>query len=336
MRKVLLLALFVLAGSALALDYQTALSLSNERPTVISARLKFQDASDQLNRVSSDPLALRLDRLKASQEKELAEAELRLATISACSEISSAYTHVLDAESQVALAEKALELAEKGLQIARLRFEKGGASRQDVVAAEISLQDARNRLEAAKNGAQLARSQLVSLLGVEAGTDSLQPTPTIETPDWEEVLKSLEKHPDWLKAHHAAALAATALDLLDPSYASPAQLENARVNSERAAKGAVEAERGLKLRTERLWNSVADKRQTAGLAGEKLRKANEDLSIARKRFEAGLISEIALMQAELQQSQAQLENDAAQHALLAANWALFEATSWLPEICHAR
>jgi len=337
MKKILLFALAILAGPALALDYQTALSLAAQRPTVISARLKLDDAEAQLRRTIADPLALRLDRLKAQQNRDLAAAELRQARIHACAEISTAYSRLLDAEAQLKLAERGLALAERGLEITRLRLKKGGASEQELTVAEINLQEAKDRLQSASNGVELARSQLVSLLGVEAGTDSLEPTPTMATPAWDDLLRALETHPDWLKPHQAAELAATAHDLLDPSYAAPAQIENARVNMERAAKGAAEAERGLKIRAEMRWNEVTTKEQALELAGEKLQKARDDLAIARKRFDAGLISEFALQQVEMQEAQAALAHLVAEHDLLASQWALFEATGWLPpEVCDER
>jgi len=336
MNKAVLLALTIFAGSAMALDYQSALGAYSQRPTVVSAQLKLQDAERQLQQTEADPLALRLDLLKARQNLELSQAELQLASIKACSEISGAYTHVLDAEAQVKLAEEGLSLAEKGLEAARLRLEKGGASQQDVLAAEINLQEAKNRLAAAKDGAALARNQLVSLLGEDAAKASLEPAPALEPPSFDDLLAALANHPDWLKPHQAVALASAAYDLLDPSYAAPSQIDSARVNLERARKGAAEAERGLKLRLEQRWNDVVSKQKNADLAAEKLRKASDDYDVAQKRYEAGLISELALRQAALQLHQAQLEYDVAEHSLLAADWALFEAAAWMPEICDAQ
>jgi len=336
MNKAVLLTLTIFAGSAMALDYQSALTTHSQRPTVVSAQLKLQDAKRQLQQTEADPLALRLDLLKARQNLELSQAELQLASIRACSEISSAYTRVLDAQAQVKLAEESLSLAEKGLEVARLRLKKGGASQQDVLAAEINLQEAKNHLAVAKDGATLARSQLVSLLGKDAEKAELKPAPVLKSPPLKDLFASLAKHPDWLKPHQAVALASAAYDLLDPSYAAPSQIDGARVNLERAQEGAAEAERGLKLRLEQRWNDVAGKQKSVDLAAKKLHKAKDDFDVAQKRYEAGLISELALRQAALQQHRAQLEYDAAEHALLAADWALFEAAAWIPEICDAQ
>ncbi|WP_457630034.1 TolC family protein [Oceanithermus sp.] len=330
MRKYVVFALLVLSFAAGALDYGSAVSLAKERPPVKSAYLKLQDADAQLARTQADPLALKLDLIKARQERDLAEAEYRLALIRAGSEISAAYTRVLDAEAQLELARQGLDLAKQGLQIAELRYEKGGASSQDVTSARINLQSAENRFKTARSGAELARSQLVSLLGMEAGSDALEPAPLLDPPGWDALLKSLASHPDWLKPHQAEELARAAYKLLDPSYASPAQIENARTNMERAAKGAAEAERGLRLRLEQRWNDVAARRRDLELADESLQKARADLEIARKRFEAGLISSFALQNAELQTKQAALERDVAEHALLASVWSLYEAANWLP------
>ena len=322
-----ILALLVLVSSALALDYPQALQRAEERPPVVTARLQLQDARDQLARTESDPLALKLDRLKARQAVELAEAQLRLARVQARAEISAAYTQVLDAEAQRGLAREALAVAEKALAITRLRYEKGGATSQELTQAELGLADAQNRLEQAEKGVALARSRLASLLGGLAEDEPLAPAPELAVPTWEEVEAALSGHPDALRARQAVELARAARELLDPSYAPLAQIESAELAIERAQNGLREAERGLRLRAEARWQELDAKRRALELSEQKLAQAEEDLAIARARYEAGLIAEFALMQTQLKTAQARLERLTAYHAYLGAAWSLAESVA---------
>ncbi len=331
-----ILSLLVLVSSALALDYPQALQRAEERPPVATARLQLQDARDQLARTESDPLALKLDRLKARQAVGLAEAQLRLARIQAQAEISAAYTQVLDAEAQRELAREALAVAEKALAITRLRYEKGGATSQELTQAELGLADAQNRLKQAEEGAVLARSRLASLLDRFAEDEPLASAPELAVPTWKEVEAALAQHPDALRARQGVELARAARELLDPSYAPLAQIESAELAIKRAQNGLREAERGLRLRAEARWQELDAKRRALELSERKLAQAEEDLTIARARYEAGLVSEFALMQVGLKATQARVERDVAYHAYLGAAWSLAESVALPLEVVHAQ
>src|SRR5690606_30557219 len=110
MRRPILAIVLAIVANANALDLAEAWRSVPARPDAITTRLELITAESALLRVESDPLALRLDRLRATQEVELLRAQHRHALLTALQQIAEAYTSVLQAREQVALAQAGLEL----------------------------------------------------------------------------------------------------------------------------------------------------------------------------------------------------------------------------------
>lgn len=336
MRAAAVLLVFALTALGHAIGYADALFRASERPPVESARFELSDAEAQWKRLQNDPDALRIDRLKARQRLELARAQLRLEEVRAAAEISRAYTQVLDAESGYALARLGLELADRNLKIARLRYVKGGISRQALRDAELAYGDAASRLRKADEARSLARTQLTSLIGAVARFGDLEPPGEPVVPTLNTVYLSLNEHPDRLRMQQNVELAETALALLDPSYAPRAQIEAAELQLAKARDGLSEVVRGLELQAKARWQETAERRRARDLARERARKAERDLEIALQRYRSGLISEIALLQARFARAQAALDAQTAAHAYLNAAWDLAVAIAQPLEVRDER
>src|SRR5690606_20216009 len=150
------------------------------------SRLELLTANNDLVRVEADPLALRMDRLQATQAVELLEAQHRHALFTALQEIAQAYTGVPQARAPAQLARHGLELSETALEVANTRFANGGASSLDGRDAEIALEEARQGVEAATSGLSVARANLEGMIGREVDPDELEPVPDdlfIDLPD---------------------------------------------------------------------------------------------------------------------------------------------------------
>lgn len=89
--------------------------------------------------------------------EELAEVEFQ---------VKSAYYQALFAEELVGAATEALSQAERFLDEERLRFEAGRASELDLLRAEVARENLRPRLVEAQNAAELARLNLLRLVGL--------------------------------------------------------------------------------------------------------------------------------------------------------------------------
>jgi outer membrane protein, heavy metal efflux system len=297
------------------------LATAQGRVGVVTASLELEEARQARTRTEADPLALRLDLTRARQAVELAEAEARQAWLEALAEVAGAWARVRETELQVALAAAARDLASRSVEIARLRFERGSATRLDVEEAVTQLGDAEKNLATARDGLALARSDLAGLTG-NVGPLALEPVDRERLerplPPDEMFVAALDGLPPVLRLAQAIELATIGVELLDPSFASRAQIEAARTQLAQAQAGAGEARRALTLRTRALLNAVATARETDRIGRDAFSQAREREAIEERRFDAGLIAEIALEQTRLTTGQAELRAVQGEHGLMLA------------------
>lgn len=317
----LALAFALPTAAAAASTLDDLLAAVDARVGVVTAALDLDEARRALARTEADPLALRLDRVRARQAVELAEAEAAAARFEAIAEVAAAWARVRETALQVALAEGARELSARAVEIARLRLERGSATRLDLDEAVTGLEDAEKNAAAARDGLALARADLAGLTG-HAGDVDLGPLERARLdrplPPDAAFDAALDGLPTVLRLAQAVELATLGVELLDPSFASRAQIEQARTQLAQAEAGAGEARRGLTLRTQALRNAVATARETDRIARDALAQAREREDIEARRFAAGLIAEIALEQTRLATRQAELRALQAEHGLLSA------------------
>lgn len=320
-RTAFVLSLLLLVSQAAALDFQEALGAAAARPGAISAQLELINTEADHLRTEGDPLALRSDRLQAAQELELAEATLEQARREAVAEIASAYFGVLLAEEQLGLARLAHELAETGLEIAEIRLANGSATELDLRDARASLDEAAAGLRTAESGIRLAISNLEGVLGREVAAGELEPVPDSwlpPLPALDDVLAGITSVPQFLEVEHGLELAAMAVDLLDPAYASEAQIEAARTRLEATEQLVGEARRGFRLQARNLHLQAEDARATLAVQEDVYANASERHEFERQRLEGGLISTVEFRSSELELLQARLQLLAARSEAFAA------------------
>ena len=319
MKKVFALLVCLLPGLSFAVPLTEALAQADNRSDVVNADLARADAAVALSRTEADPLALRLEQAQARQRAALTQVQLRQARYRAIADITAAYTQLLEAQLQRDLAAAGFEVSAQSLDIARIRFDKGSATALDVQEAENALQDAEKNSAAAVRGVALAKTNLEGLIGQKVETvepvpeSLLAPLPSLET-----VLQNAATSPTLLQVDQGVELAGIGADLLDPSYASQAQLDNAALQLEQAQESAKEAGRGLEIQARSLYNTVTSAAQTYRNAQAALKSAQEREALEKQRLNAGLIADISFKQAQLTSFQALLAATQAKHALLNA------------------
>src|SRR5690606_14974421 len=106
-----------------------------------------------------------------------------------------------------------------------------------------------------------------------------------------------------LQASQGVALARTGVDLLDPAYASQAQIESATTQLETAEELVAEARRGFELQARNAYLQVTTSADRHDVAAERLAAAEERLSVQEARLEGGLISRIQFEQVVLETEQ---------------------------------
>lgn len=304
---------------ALSLGLQDILERVSQRTNVITAQLELSDSQVSLSRVQADPLAIKPDIVQAQQRSAKAQADYTQTLYQTQSELVKAYTDALEAEAQRNLANQALGLSQQALRIAQIRFDRGGATQLDVKDAENDLAGSQKNFEFAEEGMRLANSNLSSLLGV---TDYvLQPMAqdiNLPLPTLDQVKAALEGHPTLLQVKQGAEMAQIGLDLLDPSYSSRQQIDNAKLQLGQAQEGVGEARRGLGIQAQNFLNQAQNAFNTRRVELDGLRNAQERLTLERQRLDSGLIPEITYNQTELTTTQAQISYLQAQHGYLNA------------------
>lgn len=313
------------------------------RPAVQGALRTLSEAQSTQRRSLADPLALRLERTQARQGVELAEAELTAARFEALAELSSAWARARETEAQLRLTEAARDLSARAVSIAEIRLQRGSATTLDVEEARTALEEAETNVSSVRDAVALTRADLRGLTGAGSAGDTLfdfSPVPRarLETPiaSAAELAAALPATPTLMRVLHGVELAGIGVELLDPSFASRAQIEQAERQLAQAEEGAREARRGLELRNQSLINSVESARERDRIARETLAQVRGREAIERRRFEAGLIAEIALLQAELATLQAEIGAMQAEHTLMNALLDLQAATLVPLEGWHAR
>lgn len=305
-----------------ALTLEETLRAAENRTDVVNERSSLEDARVVLRRTEADPLALRLERAQAAQRVALSEVRLKQARYQAFADIAAAYTRMLEAQLQLELAKAARAVRAQLLDITRIRFERGSATALDVQDAENELRDAQTSLASAEQGLTLARTSLEGLIGQEVAFAAPIPDEMLASlPSLETVLLNAEQSPTLLQVSQGVALAEIGLDLLDPSYAAAAQIDEAELQLVQSQESAREARRGLELQARTLYSSATTASQSYRNSLNVLASAREREALERQRLDAGLIAEVTFKQTQLATFQALLSMMRAKNAYLNA---LFE------------
>ncbi len=305
----LVAALPLLLSAAQAYGFQDALQAAQTRPDAVTKRLELLNDSNELVRVQGDPLALKMDLVKAQQAVALDRAQLEKAYDDALVQIAQAYTGVLEARTQVALAGQGVTVAQASLDIAKIRKANGSGTDLDVQDAQVSLDNALKNQQTAQKGLAVALANLEGLVGQKLDAAQLEPIPDaflVHVPSADDAIAALPRTPQWLQARQGLELARLGVSLLDPSYASASQIESAKTQLQTSEKLVAEAQRGLEIQARNLVVQAQSAAEGLRIEQDSLANAEQRLSFAQDRLKSGLIPQVQVQQAELSRLQAAL------------------------------
>lgn len=310
-----------------ALTLPQALATSNNRSAVVNAQLALNDATLALSRTQADPLALRLQQVQAQQKVALSQVQLDQARYQAIADIASGYTQLLEALAARDLAMLGRDLSRQALQIAQIRRDKGSATALEVQEAQNDLEDADNNVLSMEQTVALARTNLEGLIAMTVQTlEAIPDNLLVSLPALETVLANIDRLPNLTQVNQGIELATLGVDLLDPSYASQQQIDNARLQLDQAKTQGTEARRGIELQARSLYNTAKTASETLSIRQDALSNALERQSVEKQRLDAGLIADIQYKQTQLATRQAELAALQAKHSYLNALLALQAGT----------
>jgi hypothetical protein len=309
MKVLLVWLLLACLALAQALSLPEALESVEEQEATVAAQLELNEAREANERVQADPLGLRLDKTRAQQRLELAQASLEHARARATAAITSAYHNVLTARARrdVALAE--VELNTRLVEGAQIRLRNESATELDVQEAQTALEQANTDLRSSEERLELAINTLQSLLGTTINPAELESVPEsffTEIPSLETVLSNNERHPDLLRVRQARILAELSYNVLDPIYASPAEISNARTVFETAQTNEQDVERRFRILGLDLIGQATAAKESYLVAQTAQANAQSRLSVEQGRLDAGLLSQVEFLTTKVEAANANL------------------------------
>ena len=311
----------LLLPAAHAFGFQDALQAAQTRPDAVTKRLVLLNDSNELVRVQGDPLALKMDLVKAQQAVALDRAQLEKAYDDALVTIAQAYTGVLEAREQAALADKGVEVSQASLDIAKIRRGNGSGTDLDVQDAQVSLDNATKNAQTAHKSLAIAEANLEGLVGQTLDPGALEPIPDaflVDVPSAEAATRALPRTPQLLQSQQGLVLARLGVQMLDPSYASDSQIESAKTQLQTTEKLVTEAQRGLEIQAKNLVVQAQSAAESHRIEQDNLSNADQRLGFASDRLKAGLIPKIQFQKAQLDQLQAKLSALQARDAYVVA------------------
>ncbi len=306
------------------LNLGRALAAAEVQPSVKSAEVTLTAAQDQLKRAQSDPLATKPTLLQAQQAATLAKLRVDAALSSAKSQIVSSYTEYLEAEQQLKVATLGSTVAGKGLAIAKIREKNGSGTALDTANASTELAKAESGISFAQSGLALAKANLSSLVGTFSHLSPLSDSqiPTMPEPLWDQLSAV---NTTLVQADQGAQMAELQASLLGPSYASRSQIQSANAQAQQAKSAAQNAARGLTIKIQNQYDQLENAYRNMHIQYGAFKNAEKQFTYTQARYQSGLISEMALLQAQLTFAQSKLSTLQAQNGYLKAYYALLAA-----------
>jgi outer membrane protein, heavy metal efflux system len=307
------------APSALTLEQALELAPS-ANATVISGKTDLSAAERDLQRVSSDPLALRLEKLQAEQKVASEQEGLNQALLSSRLDVSEKFFAALEADQTLANAQKQLEIANATLQAQQIRFEAGAITQIDLSKAQNDAVNAERTVRDAQNSRNLAYSQLSNVIGQSVTVLAPYEAQAPELSSLEDTQLAATTENTQLKAlQRGVDLARVQLEITDNAFSSRSQIDSAKDTLANAELNASDYSSTLGLTIESTYNTVLAAQASYQNALEAYQTSADDLAAQQTRLDAGSISPIAFQQSELSHAQTVAALDKAKHQLLLAH-----------------
>jgi len=319
-KRVVVAGLWVALAFGLAAGYprfETALFETSQQ--LAQLELELKTAERRAGVLAKDPYASPIERAEAEDALERARARLAQQQQGLRKEAFRLWTDVLKGRAQAEAAEAAERVAKIRLEAARIRAEKGAASRLELDAAERAYEQA--ALQLAQARATLAEA--IEALNARADGEPDE-VPPVDLPD----TFAAAAHPDLRLARLDVRAAEQAL----AAAAGPDTARWERERREAALQSARERAMRLEERVTRELDALQARygrqQRLVELARDALRDARKKLEAEQLRFEEGMTSRLALENARQALAQARVDELAARVELgrLALElWAFAEA-----------
>lgn len=316
MRELVLVLVITLLGTGVALAQGAPKVMELDMEQAIGLGLA-SDPSYRLAAMDVRIAQLRLDQAEAGNLMqpsptllhqaqvglELAQRSMLLAERSLILQIEQDYYTLLRLENILSVLDEAIRLGERQLAVAQSRLAAGAATRLDVMTAESALASHRaDRMQVEANRL-LAETKLKQSLGLEGDVRLVLDDTVIEEslPDitLEQALEAgLADRIELAQASAGVSIAAKELELATNDYTPLLTRQLAEVELERAEIVLVQANQGIALDIQNAYNTMHDAFNRMELAAMELAKAEESYRVVQALFDAGMATDVEILQAQ--------------------------------------
>lgn len=283
---------------AIALAEQHNALIRQAEADLEDARLALEETRAR-NLMQPNPVLL----LQAETGYELARRNLVLTRSQVRLSVEQAFYGVLRAENLTEVAREGVALAERQLAVARDRVQAGAAAPVDVIRAESQLSSARAGLLQAEGAVQLALLAFRQTLGVGLDEPVRPASQPVEVEpiaiDLEADLAfALENRAEVLQARAGVEAARKQVELTDNDYTPGLSHERARVGLKKAELALQQVRDGITLEIRQLYQTLLDAERQVEVLEQAVAAAEETLRITEAMYEAGVATDLELLNAQ--------------------------------------
>ncbi|ACK42118.1 MULTISPECIES: TolC family protein [Dictyoglomus] len=299
---VLLLSIsFSQEAKVLSLEEAIDIALKNNGDLLV-AKINLDNAFVDYENKKKDPTTLILALKQAELNLSLEKVRYENTKLQVIQNVRNAYFNVLEAQTQVKLYEKQLAYYEETFNATKAKYQVGNATATDVSQAELNYLSAVNSLKTAQNNLTIYWSQFWQTLGISPIEKVVLREPEMKVYNFnlddlfniaKENLSSL------VQAKNNVELYELQVKLCDNDYTPKATLISAMNSLESAKKSYEQTLNSTKItiaqRLEQLNASLKD----IEVQQKNLDLAKENYKIIQLKLDAGLVTKLDLMNAEI-------------------------------------
>ena len=281
-------------------------------------------AADEVRKTTEDMGASLIARLASQEAYDEAAAQLRLTTADAQLRVLQASAVLLEARKLFAAGDIKLQQVTIQKQAAELRFKVGSISQLELSRVAESFSKASAEFDDNQRMVIDAETSARALLG-ELPEELPSPPALIDLAGL-----NFNSHPQLIAAQHKVAAAKRAVDLAQGP-------DTAVVDREARERELVSAEANLPDIERVLQNTLDNSkrgyllaRNQFALSQQAVKLAEDDLRVAEKRYQAGAISRLALVEAQYALAQSQLYYQQALNEIWLSHYRLMQAMGGTP------
>lgn len=285
-------------ASAMALAEANNLQMQMAQAEVEDARLALEEVRAR-HLMQPNPILLH----QAETGYDLARRRLVLARSQLQLSVEQAYYGVLRVENLAEVAREGVALAERQLTVARDRVAAGAAAAVDALRAESQLSAARARLLQVEGGVQLALLQFRQAVGLPLDEPVRPASLAVEVVPQEIDLEAdlafaLENRAELLQARAGVEAARKQVELTENDYTPDLARRRALVALQMAEIGLEQARNGITLEVRQLYQTLLDAGRQVEVLARGVAASEETLRITQAMYEAGVATDLELLNAQ--------------------------------------